>query len=53
MKVKLNIQQDFEVKYLLAEAGVRYWEDAMVNGEEDTEGSLIPCRDGEYWKPIS
>lgn len=32
-------------------AGVRYWEDATVNGEEDTEGCLIPCRNGDYWEP--
>lgn len=37
---------------LIVEAGVRYWEDATVNGQEDTEGTLIPCRSGELWKPI-
>ncbi len=52
MKVGLKIEKVFDVKYLLAEVGARYWEDATVNGEEDTEGSLIPCRDGEYWKPL-
>ena len=30
------------VKYLRAECGVRYWEDATVNGVEDTDGKLIP-----------
>lgn len=52
MKVKLKIEKEFEVKYLLAEVGARYWEDSTVNGEEDTEGTIIPCRDGEYWKPL-
>lgn len=52
MKVKLKIEKEFEVKYLLAVVGARYWEDATVNGEEDTEGTLIPCRAGEYWKPL-
>lgn len=52
MKIKLRIEKEFEVKYLLAEVGARYWEDATVNGEEDTNGLLIPCRDGEYWKPL-
>lgn len=52
MKVKLKIEKEFDVKYLQAEVGARYWEDATVNGEEDTEGTLIPCRDGEYWKPL-
>jgi hypothetical protein len=33
-----------------AEADVRYWEDATVNGVEDGEGSLIPGRDGDLWR---
>lgn len=33
-------------------AEVRYWEDATVNGIEDTDGSLIPCRDDALWLPI-
>jgi hypothetical protein len=38
--------------HLHVKAGVRYWEDATVNGEEDTDGSLIPFRNGNYWCPI-
>ena len=52
MKIKLQVTQEFDVKYLLAEVGARYWEDATVNGIEDTEGDLIPCREGDYWKPM-
>lgn len=52
MKVELTIKKEFDVKYLLAEVGARYWEDADVDGVEDTNGDLIPCRDGEYWKPL-
>lgn len=52
MKVMMKIEKEFDVKYLLAECGVRYWEDATVNGEEDGEGTLIPCREGDYWKPL-
>jgi hypothetical protein len=52
MKVKLKIETEFDVKYLLAEVGARYWEDSEVNGEEDIDGKLIPCRDGDYWKPL-
>lgn len=50
----ITITQKVEktVKYLQAECGVRYWEDATVNGEEDTEGKLIPCRKGEAWCPL-
>lgn len=52
MKLTLKIEKEFDVKELHVEAGVRYWEDAEVNGVEDTEGDLIPCRDGDIWKPI-
>lgn len=40
------------VKYLRAECGVRYWEDAKVDDVADEDGDLIPCRDGDYWKPL-
>jgi hypothetical protein len=36
---------------LIVDARVRYWEDAEVNGVDDAEGSLIPCREGNSWKP--
>jgi len=35
--------------HLKVKCGARYWEDATVNGVEDTEGLLIPLRD-EYLK---
>ncbi|MBW3243443.1 hypothetical protein KUV57_12285 [Epibacterium sp. DP7N7-1] len=38
--------------YLKAECGVRYWEDATVNGVQDSDGDLIPCRNGEVWSPV-
>lgn len=40
------------VKYLKVRAGVRYWEDAIVNGEPDEDGSRIPCRIGACWCPM-
>jgi hypothetical protein len=52
MKVKLKIEKEFEVKYLFAKCGARYWEDATVNECEDTEGTLIPFRNGDYWEPL-
>lgn len=52
MKLTLRIEKDFDVKYLLAEVGVRYWEDGTVNGQVDTEGALIPCRNGDNWSPL-
>ncbi len=38
--------------FLLVEAGVRYWEDATVNGVEDEDGELIPFRKGDIWSPV-
>lgn len=38
--------------HLIVEADVRYWEDAYVNSEPDNDGTLIPFRDGDTWKPI-
>lgn len=38
--------------YIEVEAEVRYWEDATINGQEDTEGKLIPFRFGKQWCPI-
>lgn len=40
-----------EFKTLLIDAGVRYWEDATIDGVEDTEGSLTPCKEGDRWVP--
>ena len=37
---------------LKVEAGVRYWEDATVNGIKDVDGVLIPCKKGDLWCPI-
>jgi hypothetical protein len=36
---------------LMVSANVRYWEDATVNGVEDTEGALIPFRTAGLWVP--
>lgn len=38
--------------YLEVEASVRYWEDAIIDGIEDENGSLIPLRRGGAWCPI-
>lgn len=41
-----------DVKYLEVVAEPRYWEDATVNGVEDTKGILVPLRNGAFWCPI-
>jgi hypothetical protein len=35
----------------MVDARVRYWDDAGVNCCQDVDGSLIPCREGNSWKP--
>lgn len=52
MKFKMKQIKEIDVKYLQVQAGVRYWEDAEVNQEEDEEGTLIPFRVGDYWEPV-
>lgn len=51
IEIKVTKKEKVNIKYLLVLAKPRYWEDTSVNGVEDTEGELIPCRDGELWKP--
>ena len=38
--------------FLVVDADVRYWEDATVNGVQDDEGTLIPFREGDSWRPV-
>lgn len=52
MKIEIKVKKTIEVKYLQIEAKPRYWEDTNINGAEDTEGDLIPCRSGDLWCPI-
>jgi hypothetical protein len=51
MKQIIKIEKEVDVKTVLIEAGVRYWEDTTVNGVEDHEGNLIPFREGDMWRP--
>jgi hypothetical protein len=52
MKTKIKIEKEVELKTLIVDAGARYWEDTSVDDVDDTNGDLIPCREGERWKPI-
>jgi hypothetical protein len=52
MKIKIKVEKEVEAVTLHVEADVRYWENATVNGKEDSEGTLIPCRDKSQWKPV-
>jgi len=48
----IKIEKKVEVKTLIVSAQVRYWEDTEINGKEDTDGTLVPCRKGENWEPV-
>ena len=50
MKITLKIDQETEVTTLRCKMGVRYWEDAVVNGDnEDNESPKIPFGGGSQW----
>lgn len=44
--LRLKSVSSVPVAFLRARCGVRYWEDGEVNGEQDNDGSRIPCREG-------
>lgn len=49
--VKRDVKLD--VAYVQAECGVRYWEDATVNGvEDDNDDPKIPFVQGSTWQPL-
>jgi hypothetical protein len=52
MKITVNFEKEVELKTLIVKAGVRYYEDAIVNGIADTNGDLIPCKQGDVWCPV-
>lgn len=51
MKLCVTRTTEEEVAFLKVIATVRYWDDAQVNGDEDSIGSLIPLRVGNEWCP--
>lgn len=52
METSIEKSEKIDVEFIEVSAGVRYWDDATVNGVEDTKGDLIPCREGNLWKPV-
>jgi len=53
MKTTILVKQEVNIVTLQVAAKVRYWNDAEINGESDSEdGKLIPCKEGELWCPI-
>jgi hypothetical protein len=52
-KVSITTKIEHDVKYLQADCGVRYWEDASVNGvDEDNDNPTIPFASKDGWKPL-
>jgi len=49
--ITIKSEQEIEVKKLIVNANVRYWEDSTINGKEDVDGTLTPCRNGANWNP--
>lgn len=52
MKIRVPTTIELDVAAIRVMAEVRYWEDATVNGVEDTDGTLIPLRVGDLWQPV-
>ena len=51
--VTVTKRVEIPVKYLKATCGVRYWEDAEVNGKPEADDNpTIPCRQGDDWCPL-
>jgi hypothetical protein len=49
--VKIKTEKEVNAEKIFVKAEVRYWENATVNEIEDVDGSLVPCRSGDYWMP--
>lgn len=52
MKTEIKVTKEVEITTLEINAKVRYWEDATINGVEDENGDLTPCKNGEMWQPV-
>lgn len=53
MKVNLKVEKEFDLKTLEVFAGVRYWEDSIINEDKDNEsGDLVPCKVDDNWCPV-
>lgn len=52
MKVTIKVEKEVDIKYCQLKVEPRYWEDSTVDGVEDDDGDLIPCREGDLWCPL-
>lgn len=49
---KVDTNAPLGASLLIVHAEVRYWEDATVNGVEDSDGTRIPHKCGDVWAPV-
>lgn len=49
---EMIIRKEVELTTLVVKAPVRYWEDTDVDGVEDVQGELIPCKADGNWCPV-
>ncbi|MGL4638530.1 MAG: hypothetical protein ACRCVX_02210 [Shewanella sp.] len=38
--------------FIKLDVNVRYWDDAEVNGQSSEDGSLVPLKEGDAWRPV-
>ncbi len=52
-EITINKPVTVNAVYLKAECGVRYWEDAEVNGvQEQEDAPTLPFAKGDMWSPL-
>lgn len=51
IKVTITVPKTMAIQFLRVSAGVRYWEDATINGQPDADGTMTPLRNGALWEP--
>lgn len=52
MKIQKQTIKEVDVRFLKVSAQVRYWGDAIINGERDKEGLNVPFKNGDMWEPV-
>jgi hypothetical protein len=50
--IEVTEEKEIEIGFLKINASPRYWEDAEINGAEDTDGDMVPFRVEDTWQPV-
>lgn len=51
MKIDVTVKKEIDVVYLQVDAGVRHYEDSIINGEEGNMDNT-PCVENSRWCPL-